>query len=103
MIVLIIPKGKPRQNLNGCSAKEESYFHTLIPRFSRVRTSRFVKFTESPQEQKCHSDPSIDRSVKIIRQLEEVLERYSMMFKELKEKKETASIIIFLPQREERH
>jgi hypothetical protein len=44
-----------------------------------------------------HSDPAADRSMKIVRQLEQVFERYRMMFKKLKErKKKSAHITIFL-------
>jgi len=44
-----------------------------------------------------HSDPAADRSMKIVRQLEQFFERYRMMFKKLKErKKKSARIIMFL-------
>jgi hypothetical protein len=37
------------------------------------------------------SDPSKDRSIEIVRQLEQVFEPYRMMFKELNEGKESRS------------
>jgi hypothetical protein len=40
-------------------------------------------------------DPSMDRSIKIVRQLEQVFEPNHMMFKELKEKKKQLSLLCF--------
>ena len=41
-------------------------------------------------------DPSVDRSIKIVRQLEPIFEPYSKMFIQLKGKKEAAPITMFL-------
>jgi hypothetical protein len=42
-----------------------------------------------------HSNPSVDSSVEIFRQLGQTFERHRMMFKELKGKKEAAVITMF--------
>jgi hypothetical protein len=47
-----------------------------------------------------HSDPSMDRSIKIVRQFEQDFEPYRVMFKELKEKKRVAPITMFLQRKE---
>jgi hypothetical protein len=44
----------------------------------------FVLPGVAPRIEVNHSDPSVDRTIKIVRQIEEVFEPYSMMFKELK-------------------
>jgi hypothetical protein len=66
-----------------------SLVNTLIGRFSRVRTSRFSKFAGSPQEH--HSGPSMDRSIRTVRQFKQVFEPYRRMLKELNEKKRSSS------------
>jgi hypothetical protein len=43
-----------------------------------------------------HSEPSMDRSIKIVPQLEQGLEPYSIMFKGLRAKKEAGSITMFI-------
>jgi len=43
-----------------------------------------------------YSEPSMYRRIRIIRQLEQVSEPYSMMFKELKEHTRAAHITVFL-------
>jgi hypothetical protein len=43
-----------------------------------------------------HSDPSTERSFKIVRQLENALEPYRMVFKELKGKKEAADFAMLV-------
>jgi hypothetical protein len=79
------------------------HFHgdAIIPRFSRLRTSRFHKFPRSVQELQ-HSGPAMNRSMKIVRQLEHFFEPYHTMFKELKETKEAASITVCLKRKQDR-
>jgi hypothetical protein len=48
-------------------------------------------FRVTPRIKIPRSDASMDRSIRIVRQLEQVFEPYCVMLKEVKEKKEAAS------------
>jgi len=44
---------------------------------------------------KHHSDPSVVRSIRIVRQLEQIFKTYHMMLRKLQGKKEEFSVILF--------
>jgi hypothetical protein len=68
--------------------RKEVKYSTLIPHLSWVRNLRVRKFAGSLQRIKIyHSDPSVDRSINVVRLPEEVFEPYCMTFKQLKEKR----------------
>lgn len=49
-----------------------------------LRSSRFRKFAGSPEDRKINrSDPKVHWNVKMVRQLQHVLDSYRMMFREL--------------------
>jgi hypothetical protein len=56
---------------NAFTLTPPSYFGFILPRVA-------------PRIEVHHTDPSMDRSIKIVRQIEEVFEPYCMMFKKLK-------------------
>ena len=62
--------------------------NTLIPLFSRVRTSRCRQIVGSrPRIKTRHYDHFMDRSIKVTRLVEKVFEPYSMIYKEMKGEK----------------
>jgi len=62
----------------------KSYYrstHTVVRRFSRVRTARFRKFAGvAPGIETHHSDLSVDGDIRIAGQLKQVFQSYRMMF-----------------------
>jgi hypothetical protein len=86
---------------------EPSYGDDKIAKRDEIHSSLFFAGSYFTVTQICvvvpitrihHSGPAADRNMKIVRQLEQVFERYRMMFKKLKEekKKKTAHLTVFL-------
>ena len=72
-----------------CTVPRRFLFHLVIHLSHAFRGFVLSGLENSPcppKKKGRHSDPSVDRIIEIIRQLEQVFESYRIVFKEMKEK-----------------